>query len=356
MSLASHLFSAADATLPFHVKVIPGMMRLHNFGRSALPFHAELCLAGVRCVVSTNAQEVLACVSQRFSAQGFPIPSGPPISLEILVEPSIRHDPSAKAHFRGLRHLVFATFGVHEVFAFDMLRRRVTGAICPTTAGNSSFWNTRLLPIMVGVMGTTVGVVPLHSACLDRDGKGLLIAGLSGAGKSTLSVALAQREFSLVSDDWTYVSKDGSKEGVIASGLSAPVKLLPDAVRHFPELKDLIPKESLNGELAFEVDATKIFRSQVKCVSRPHWLMFLERDDKPGCEFTPFSPADARAFYERSAEHLPQELPEAAEKRSEIIRMVASRECVHVRSGESPQKTAAAIDRFCSGAQRVHQR
>jgi hypothetical protein len=236
--------------------------------------------------------------------------------MEVLVDSSINHDPWAKAHFRGLRHLVFASFGTQEVFTFDLLRRRVIGAVSLTTASDSSFWNTRLLPIVVGVMGTTVGVVPLHSACLDRDGKGLLIAGLSGAGKSTLSVALAQREFSLVSDDWTYVSKDGNKDGLIASGLSVPVKLLPDAVQHFPELKALTPKESLNGELAFEVD----------------------------------DPTDARAFYERSAELLPEELPEAAATRSEIIRAVTSGKCFRVRSGELPQRTAEAIDRFCNGA------
>jgi hypothetical protein len=322
--------------------------RFHNIAHDVLPLRAELSLAGVRCRLATNSKEILSCVSHWFSALRYPYPSEQPIDMEVLVDSSINHDPWAKAHFRGLRHLVFASFGTQEVFTFDLLRRRVIGAVSLTTASDSSFWNTRLLPIIVGVMGTTVGVVPLHSACLDRDGKGLLIAGLSGAGKSTLSVALAQREFSLVSDDWTYVSKDGNKDGLIASGLSVPVKLLPDAVQHFPELKALTPKESLNGELAFEVDATQVFRSRAKCISRPHWLIFLERDSRPGCDFIPYDPEDARAFYERSAELLPEELPGAAATRSEIIRMVTSGNCFRVRSGELPQRTAEAIDHFCN--------
>ena len=350
LSPASHFFPRTDAMFPFRATVNPVVTRFHNFGPGTLPFRAELSLAGVRCLLSTDSKEILSCVSHWFSTVRYPYPSGQPISMDVLVDSSIHRDASAKAHFRGLRHLVFATFGIEEVFAFDLLRRRVVGAISPRTASDSSFWNTQLLPIMVGVMGTTVGVVPLHSACLDRDGKGLLIAGLSGAGKSTLSVALAQREFSLVSDDWTYVSKDGNKDSLIASGLSVPVKLLPDAVEHFAELKACTPKESLNGELAFEVDATKVFRSQVKSISRPHWLIFLERDDKPGCDFIPYDPVDARAFYERSAELLPEELPEAAATRSEIIRMVTSGKCFRVRSGELPQTTAEAIDRFCNGA------
>jgi hypothetical protein len=336
--------------LPFRATVNPMVTRFHNVGPDVLPFHADLSLAGVRCLLATNTREILSCVLPSFSALRDPHPSGQPIKMEVLVDSSINRDPSAKAHFRGLRHLVFASFGMQEVFTFDLLRRRVVGAISPATASDSSFWNTRLFPIMVGVMGTTVGVVPLHSACLDRDGKGLLIAGLSGAGKSTLSVALAQREFSLVSDDWTYVSKDGNKDGLIASGLSVPVKLLPDAVQHFAELKAFTPKESLNGELAFEVDATKVFRSHVKFSSRPHWLIFLERDNRSGCDFIPYDPTDARAFYERSAELLPEELAEAAATRSEIIRAVTSGKCFRLRSGELPQRTAEAIDHFCNGA------
>jgi hypothetical protein len=336
--------------LSFRATVNLVVTKLYTLGSDVLPLHAELLLARVRCILATNSEEVLSCVSHWLSADPSPYSLGQPIHMEILMDSSISRHRSAKPHFRGLRHMVFATFGAQEVFAFDLLRRSVVGAVSRATARDSSFWNTQLLPIMVGVMGTTVGVVPLHSACLDRDGKGLLIAGMSGAGKSTLSVALAQREFSLVSDDWTYVSKDGNSDDLIASGLSVPVKLLPDAVRHFAELKAFTPKVSLNGELAFEVDPTKVFHSDVKRNSSPHWLIFLERDDRPGCDFIPHSPADAREFYERSAERLPQELPEAAAKRSEIIRSVTSRECFRVRSGESPQKTAEEIDRFCNRA------
>ena len=66
-------------------------------------------------------------------------------------------------------------------------------------------------------MGTTVGVMPLHSACLDHDGRGLLLAGNSGAGKSTLTVALARCGFSLISDDWTYISHDTNPAARLAT-------------------------------------------------------------------------------------------------------------------------------------------
>jgi len=267
--------------------------------------------------------------------------------MDVLLDPSLPGDRDVKTqtHFRGLHHFVFATIGTHELFTFDLLRRRVVGAVSTASAGDPLFWNSHWLPITVGVMGTTVGVVPLHSACLERNGQGLLLAGLSGVGKSTLSVALARLGFSLISDDWTYISQEADE--LIAHGLAAPVKLLPDAIHHFPELQGRTPKQWFNGELAFELGPEEICQAPAISDSRPRWLMFLERSPVSGCDFAPCSAADAREFFESSAERLPDELPEASAIRSAMIRAVASCECWWVRSGESPQVTAEAVSRFC---------
>jgi hypothetical protein len=319
--------------------------KLHLINRALLPLHADLFIAGAHCALATNSEEILAAVSRwRCSSRSR---SGRTFDLDVLLDPSLPRDRDVKtqAHFRGLHHLVFATIGTHEVFTFDLLRRRVVGAVSATSAGDPQFWNSHWLPITVGVMGTTVGVVPLHSACLERNGHGLLLAGLSGAGKSTLSVALARCGFSLISDDWTYISLEADE--LIAHGLSAPVKLLPDAVRHFPELQGRTPKQWFNGELAFELDPEEICQAPAKSDSRPRWLMFLERRATSGCDFAPHSAADTRQFFENSAERLPHELPEASATRSAMIRAVANCESWRVRSGESPQATAEAISRFC---------
>lgn len=319
--------------------------KLHITNRTALPLHVDLLLAGAHCALATNSEEILASVS-RWRCSGRQ-PSSRTFAMDILLDPSLPSDRDVRTqtHFRGLHHLVFATIGSHEVFTFDLLRRRVVGVVSPASASDTAFWNSLWLPITVGLMGTTVGVVPLHSACLDRNGKGLLIAGVSGSGKSTLSVALARCGFSFVSDDWTYLSQEGHE--LMAHGLSVPVKLLPDAIQHFPELEGRIPKASFNGELAFEVAPQDICRVPAKSASRPHWLVFLERNSTPGCDFARRSAADALDFFENSAERLPDELPETSATRSKLIQAVANCECWRVRTGEPPQATAEAISRFC---------
>jgi hypothetical protein len=310
-----------------------------------LPFRTEFSLAGTRCLLSTNSHDIL-----RHSVPWRAVP-GPPeahsFQMELIEDPSLASRNSASTHFRGLGHLVFVMLAPGSFLSFDLLRRHIMGALSPVAARDSSFWNVQLLPIAIGLLGTSMGVAPLHCACLDRNGNGLLLAGNSGTGKSTLTAALAKRHFAVVSDDWTYVSSRPGKQ--VAHGLFAPIKLLPDTIRYFPELRRLIPKKTLNGELAHEIDPAKLFHSSVRASSQPKWLLFLERSSVPGCQFVPCRPEHVIQFFESNAEKLPTELPEAARARSEAIKQLSSCQCWILRTGSDPLQTARAIDEFLPG-------
>jgi hypothetical protein len=324
--------------------------KLHLINRAVLPLHADLLIAGAHCALASNSEEILAATS-RWHCSSRPR-SNRTFDLELLLDRSLPCDRDVKmqTHFRGMHHLVFATIGSHELFTFDLARRRVIGAVSQTSATDANFWNRHWLPITIGVMGTTVGVTPLHSACLDHNGRGLLLAGNSGAGKSTLTVALARAGFSLISDDWTYISRDAAAADsptLTAHGLNAPIKLLPDAVRHFPELGTRAPKMWFNGELAFELTPEEICGAPAQSTARPHWLLLLERTAQPGCDFSPLSADEARFFFESNAERLPPQLPETSAARSATIAAVATCSAWHIRSGDSPQATAESIRHFC---------
>lgn len=51
----------------------------------------------------------------------------------------------------------------------------------------------------------------IHASCVAIDGHALLIAGSSGSGKSDLALRLLDRGASLVSDDYTIVTRDGDR-------------------------------------------------------------------------------------------------------------------------------------------------
>ena len=221
----------------------------------SLPFHTEFSLAGTRCLLSTNSHELLRLSKPWHSIRVRPDTGS--FRMSILEDTSINSDGPKFSHFRGLSHLVFAVLEPNGFLTFDLLRKSVFGVVSPAAAKDSQFWNVQLLPISLGLLGTVVGVAPLHCACLDRDGSGLLVAGDSGAGKSTLTAALAKKGFAVVSDDWTYVSYRPGQ--LAAHGMYAPIKLRLDSIRYFPELRRNTPRKTMNGELAYEVNAAKVF-------------------------------------------------------------------------------------------------
>ena len=264
--------------------------------------------------------------------------------MEIIVDSTLDNAVKRPAYFRGSGHLVFGFVPPGSFITYDLLRKYVRAVLSTKAACDDSFWRTLLVPITIGILGTSVNVVPLHCACLERNGNGLLIAGDSGVGKSTLTAALTERGHALISDDWTYFSKEQS--AVVAHGLCSPIKLLPDAVQFFRELRELTPAISLNGELAYEVDPGRFAGSTVKNSSRPSRIFFLERTFRPGCHFVSYPPELVREFFEKSAERLPDELVAAKTVRSTIIRALSTLPSWVIRTGESPQQTSVAIDQF----------
>ena len=317
-----------------------------SFDRMNLPFRTDFCLGGVHCLLSTNSHSVL---QQAVPWQSSPADSAAAtFHMEIIEDSSL--DPGQKkiTHFRGMRHLVFAMIEPGSFVTYDLLRREVRGVLSSEAARDASFWKAKFLPITLGVLGTTLGVAPLHCACLVRNSDGLLITGVSGSGKSTLTAALASRGFTVVSDDWTYLSQ--KNESLMAEGLWAPIKLLPDTSRFFPELQKSIPRKTLNGEIAYEIEPGRFRASAAISSCEPKLTIFLERTTLPGTRFLPSQPEDVRHYFESNAERLPEELSSAKSSRSEIINRLSECPSWLLRTGDDPHKTAEAIEQFLSEA------
>jgi hypothetical protein len=316
-------------------------MQFISTDQTSLPYLKELRFAGVVCDLQTNSAE-LADVLERLS---LPSHSSVPGRFTMCVAINqFSKEGAGTPHFRGMHHVVVASFGSSNVFVFDILRRTLTANISEVVALDLRFWKEKLIPISLGILGAAMGLVPVHCACLAMDGDGLLIAGVSGAGKSTLSVALAESGFDYVSDDWTYISRSLGR--ILAHGTSAPVKLLPDAKRHFASLNDHETHISMNGELAYEVSIADAFDANVKQECEPLWLLFLERTERPGSIFTPMSPFEAQSYVESSIETLPAQLSEAIARRRETIEKISQLPCWRFSYGGTPQFAAEQLHEF----------
>jgi hypothetical protein len=100
------------------------------------------------------------------------------------------------------------------------------------------------------------GLVPLHAACVGRDGRGVLLIGPSGSGKSTVALHCLLQGFEFLSEDATFVAPDKLLATGVANFLHVRrdcLRFLADAPRAF-DLRDSPTIRRRSGVRKLEVD------------------------------------------------------------------------------------------------------
>jgi len=309
--------------------------------RAQTPWTERFLMAGVLGAISSNSQDILAAARSSFCP-----PNGlhfeAQVHLRFWADPeSTTQPPWPKPTFRGLDHLIFAGLDPQNSILINLHKRRAIGRLSPAMAADQNRWQMMIFPNLLTLLGPAIGVTGLHCACVVRDGRGLLLTGPSGAGKSTLTLAMAQRGFSFLSDDWTYFSRyEGSLR---AWGLIPRLKLLPHSAAFFPELAEFRPVVSENGEKAIEIDPCRSLGISRTRTCDPSVLIFLERSRKP--EFTLKPMPAARAIDQLEANFLADTF-EALRPQSGVVRSVVGRGCWQLRYGEPPDVVAHKLANF----------
>ncbi|ABF39875.1 Hpr(Ser) kinase/phosphatase [Candidatus Koribacter versatilis Ellin345] len=318
--------------------------RTLTFVPTTTEFRTLLRCAGVFCSLSSNSETVI----EAFRPWLITDCTEPELTINIRV---LTFSPGlAPTQFRGMEHLVVARFG-ENTFLLDLLEKSVEGWVSEEVASDSNFWNQRIIPLILGVMGCAVGVLPLHSACLVSEGHGILLAGHSMAGKSTLAVALAKQGFDFLSDDWVYVRRAGASLEV--HGLDAPLKLLSDATAYFPELSQWSPNPTANGEIGFEIAAPQLDLKTSR-VCMPSLIIFLERIRTGTAHLARVTGSYTRRFLMNSVERLPHSMAQMAENRRSVIDHIGGLDALRFRYAGSPQYGAAQLSRFIERTLRSH--
>jgi hypothetical protein len=329
------------------MQVLDPSDRVAGLAHDNLPLRARFFVAGSIWEVGSNSHEILQAMRETFDQVG----SGQHADLNLRFHVDFAADRAVlwpKPFFRALDHLYYATYGPYDSMLVDQMSRRVIGSFSPAVARDLRYWKQTILPVLLGIASASIGVTPVHCACVVKDGSGLLIGGESGAGKSTLSLSLSRNGFSHLSDDCTYLSRTGT--GMRAWGLPTPVKLLPDAVNYFPELVALDPVLTFNGEWALNVDPTEISKVE-RCLScAPRWLVFLERKVASPPVIKPLSSGEAASRLVADLEAMPPILFEQYEFQLETINRLVDRECWVVQHSLKPEMLAGLLAEICGSA------
>jgi len=301
----------------------------------------ELCedylAAGAVCRFSTNSVRVLDAARETF----LPVqrPRTADFSVRFWVDESdLSQPPWPTPYVRGLDHLVFAGFDEGSSMLADLRSRRVIGRFSPAMAEDRTYYKTAIFPILMTIVGASIGIAELHCACVAKNQDAVLLVGPSGSGKSTLSLALSQCGFGFVSDDRSFCSVEN---GIVQVwGLPTRLKLRPEAAGWFQELQDsnLLAGWNGNGDLWLEPEQLNGVRRVRQ--SRAASVIFLEQGD--GFDFC-LSPMSSEDAMNRIARDLMAELPDATAKRAETIQRIVELPCWLLQYGGQPQAIAREI-------------
>ncbi len=310
---------------------------LHKDAETKLCEH--FVAAGALCSLSTNSEQILDAARSTFQA----VDSSGPLDFRLrfwVDNTDTSRPPWPKPYVRGRDYLVFAGFDEGSSMLAELRSHRVIGRFSRRMAADLAHWQAVIFPMLLTIVSASAGIVELHCACVAKNGRGLLLAGPSGTGKSSLALALSQQGFGFLSDDRTFYSIEKGEPSVW--GLPTPLKLRPEAIQWFDELREERLTDRRSGGPAFWLEPERLAGVQRVRQCRPTALIFLLRGDAPEFRLTSVSSSDARNRLNRE---MMAESPQADQKRSETIEKIAELPCWLLQYGGPPRLIAQQIDR-----------
>jgi serine kinase of HPr protein (carbohydrate metabolism regulator) len=138
---------------------------------------------------------------------------------------------------------------------------------------------------------------PVHAACVERDGRGVLLCGDSGAGKSSLAFACARA-------GWTYVTDDGSfvlhaQEDRRVVGNCHMIRFRPSAAELFTEVEGRPLTPRVEGKPSIELDTAGIAGMRSASSAQIDYVVFLNRGEQHAQELVAYSRETAREYMQK---------------------------------------------------------
>jgi hypothetical protein len=239
--------------------------------------------------VSSNSKKVLEAAEESFAPYGVMEDSVPAdFTIDLCSDSTHRQQGAFRpASFRALGHLFHVSCGEGSFAIADLNSGKAFGFVADEILNDRSFFRNVFLECLFYVMAVHSRFTPVHAAAVVYQKKGILLWGEAGAGKSTLAYSCAKAGFQLVSDDVVHLQTDPASDRLLGWGRPWQVRLLPDAVKIFPELVDEVPRLRSDHQWYLEVDLRKRLPSSPLVSCHPSVLLFLSRNTTAGSGLEP---------------------------------------------------------------------
>jgi hypothetical protein len=260
-----------------------------------LPLRAVYHPLGFSLELLTNSRAILAAAQQSWGNHRQHFHERPARLCVGVLEGDVKEMPPTPV-VRGRSHLLtttadaenFAVCDLREGFAYCWLNR--------TAAENTAYVRYHFLEANGLTLLEYLYTTPLHAACVEFNGRGVLLCGDSGAGKSSLAFACARRGWTFLSDDASSLVR--KRKGRMVIGNPYQMRFRESAIELFPELKQRPVTTRATGKLAIELKTDTLDGITTGFETEVDHVVFLDRRPSGPPWLSTYPKAEARKWLE----------------------------------------------------------
>lgn len=244
-----------------------------------LPFERTYHPYGFQVNLASNSREVLDAADENWGMYE-PEYDDPALTVRVIVKPGNELSPPPAHGSQDHLYSLIASRRNYALMDFDALL--AYASVTERTVADHGWFRWFYLDAIAGITLAQRHAAPMHAACVERNGVGVLLCGSSGMGKSTLAYACARAGWTFIADDASILPQNHASRTV--TGKPHQARLREDAARLFPELEGYATRARPTGKLSIEVPMASLpgIRTAARCeVSR---MVFLDRGESAGLE------------------------------------------------------------------------
>lgn len=247
-----------------------------------MPLQAVFHPLGFTLELTTNSPAVIAAAQQSWNR--FPKTFSEPavrFRVGVLGDEHGEHPPAPRVN-RAWQHLMTTIADEHNFAVCDFRQGLGYAWLTPAATNDTAYLRYYFLEGPVLSLVNNCYMTPLHAACVQRDGHGVLLCGDSGAGKSSLSYACAMRGWTFIADDACCLIRGRANREVV--GNPYQIRFREAGTQLFPELQNEQANLRATGDFAIELATDKIKSIATALTSSVDYVVFLNRlePDPPG--------------------------------------------------------------------------
>lgn len=252
--------------------------------RAPMPLEAVFYPLGFPVRVSTNSPAVLEAAEVSWSAFAREFDT-PMIELTIGVSDGDTAECPPAPGCRARRNLMLRIADQDNFYSADLMRGFSLVWVTAAAVAHKSYFRYHFLESAALCHIANRYAAPVHAACVEWNGRGVLLCGESGAGKSTLAFACARAGWTYITDDASFVLQGRADRRVV--GNCHTVRFRPSAAKLFADVAGRPVTPRALGKPSIELATADVPGVTGASSTQVELMVFLNRGNANVREMTP---------------------------------------------------------------------